>query len=668
MKKLLPLFTILFSVIANSQVVINEVDVANASTDTMEFVEFKSATPNYSLNGLVLVLFNGAGGTTVSYKAYDLSGITTNINGIATIGGSQVVPLPNRTMANATDNIQNGPDAIGLYTGTAANYPTGFVATTTNLVGAIFYTTGTAAANAAITSTQLSALGLTVSINENANSLANTQSIQRKNDGTYEVKVPTPGVPNDGSGTPLNYITTTTNLTTDSVTNLPTVTEGQSITFTFTTTTAVTTSPLVINFSLDNGSFNANDYSGTLSATIPVGSTTITKTVPILDDGVNEGDEEAQFTISTISSGYVVNNNNIVIRVNNINYTVLPFGTPSNPTHGLVSSTAPAGYYNSIEGLSGVALKQGLQDIIANPSIVRAHNYGDAYDIIRVADQNPANSNQVWLIYTEEGRSKLDEQSGNSIVGKYNREHIFCQSRGGFSDGTSGTADGINVWLPTSANDIMAGHADAHHIRAVDGQENSSRNDRNYGVDYNGPSGSTNNGWKGDVARALFYMGVRYNNLNIVNGNPLTTPDGFIGDLTTLLSWNTLDTADDFEMNRNNYIYTWQVNRNPFIDYPTLVDYVYGTNYGQPWHAPVMATTNFDNLKIAVYPNPAKDYVNTYGIVDDTNIEIYDMTGSKVFETNTYQDIKIPLQFASGIYMMKLSSDNKMVTKKLIVN
>ncbi len=662
MKKTYLLFIFFLSVKAFNQVIINEIDPNTTGTDSLEFVEVKSATPNFSLNGFVLVFFNASSGSNVSYMAYDLSGMTTNINGIATLGDSQVTPVPNRNFSN-DNSFQNGPDSVGLYTGTAANYPTGFVATTTNLLNAVFYTT----ANTTISSTLLNQLGLTSYINENENRLKDTQSIQRKIDGTWEVKAPTPGVPNDGSGTPLNYLTTTTNLTTNPVTTLATVTEGQSITFTFTTTTAVTTTPLVINFSLNNGSFNTNDYSGTLSATIPVGSTTITKTVPILDDGVNEGDEEAKFIISTISNGYVVNNNNIFIRVNNINYQTLAFGTPSNPTHGLVLSTAPAGYYASIEGLAGAALKQGLQDIIANPSIVRAHNYGDVYDIIRIADQNPANSNQVWLIYTEEARSKLDKQTGNSIVGKYNREHIFPQSRGGFSDGTSSTADGINVWLPTSANDIMAGHADAHHIRAVDGQENSSRNDRNYGVDYNGPSGSTNNGWKGDVARALFYMGVRYNNLNIVNGNPLTTPDGFIGDLTTLLSWNTLDTADDFEMNRNNYIYTWQVNRNPFIDYPTLATYIYGVNYGQPWHAPVMGTTTFEELKVAVSPNPATDFVATYGIVDDTNIKIFDMTGSKVFETNTYQDIKIPLQFATGIYMMKLSSDNKMTTKKIVV-
>ncbi len=76
------------------------------------------------------------------------------------------------------------------------------------------------------------------------------------------------------------------------------------------------------------------------------------------------------------------------------------------------------------------------------------------------------------------------------------------------------------------------------------------------------------------MARALFYMAVRFNGLDVVNGDPSeyqvdgVTPSGNIGDLATLLTWNTTDPRDDFEMNRNNYIYTWQMNRNPFIDYP----------------------------------------------------------------------------------------------------
>ena len=135
-------------------------------------------------------------------------------------------------------------------------------------------------------------------------------------------------------------------------------------------------------------------------------------------------------------------------------------------------------------------MKQAIQDIIANPNLVREQNYGDAYDILKEADQNPENSSQVWLMYVEQPRSKLDTQTGTSgAAGFWNREHIYCQSRGGFSDATSATPDGIDVWATTNADDIAAGHADAHHIRAEDSPENSLRSNRSYGIDYNGPTG-----------------------------------------------------------------------------------------------------------------------------------------------------------------------------------
>ncbi len=241
-------------------------------------------------------------------------------------------------------------------------------------------------------------LGLTTCINENLNSLPATQSIQRKNDGTYELKVPTPGMNNDGSGIVLNYLRLTTNVST--------ITEGQSLTVTFSTTNAVTGSDLVINFSLNNGAFTTADYSGTTSITIPIGQTVGSTVIPILNGRINDGDEEIKIVVGALRTGYSLYNNNIIIRVNDINFVTLPFGSPANPTRGLVASTAPVGYYSSIEGLSGAALKQGLQDIIANPSVIHAHVYGDIYDILKVADQNPENSNQVWLIYNEAPRSK----------------------------------------------------------------------------------------------------------------------------------------------------------------------------------------------------------------------------------------------------------------------
>jgi hypothetical protein len=668
MKKHYYLLLILFTQFSFCQVFINELDGDTVGSDLLELVELKSTTPNYSLSGLVLVLFNGgtSGTSNLSYQAFDLDGYSTDLNGIFLLGRSGVLPTPSIVFSStfvAAGGLQNGPDGAGLYIGNASDFPLNTAATTTNLMYGFPY-----ASTSTISPTILMGVfGYATCLFENQPTGSVSKSFQRKNDGTWEVKTPTPGIPNDGSGTTLNYVTTTTNLIIDPITTLPTITEGLTINFTFTTTSAVTTTPLVINFSLANGSFTATDYSGALTATIPVGSTSVSKSVLISNDLINDGDEEALFTMQPLSNGYTINNNNTIIRVNNINYNVLPFGTPANPTFGQVTNTKPTNYYDSIEGLAGAALKQGLQNIIANPTVIHGQNYGDIYDILRTADQNPENSNQVWLIYTEEGRSKLDEQKGSNNIGKYNREHIYCQSRGGFADATSSFANGINNWDPAGPDIIATGHADAHHLRAVDANENSSRNDRNYGVDYNGPAGSTSNAWKGDVARALFYMGVRYNGLNVDNGNPSGTPDGHIGDLATLLTWNHLDPADDFEMNRNNYIYTWQINRNPFIDYPTLADYIYGSNFGQPWHAPALGTTTFEDYNVGVFPNPTTNFIQITGIKDTATVVIYNVLGEKVLSLSANDNQIITFDFASGIYNVRISENEQSITKKLIV-
>jgi hypothetical protein len=656
-KLLLFFFCIVFS-ITNAQVVINELDADTPSTDNLEFIELKSATPNFSLDGYVLVFFNGSttGLTSISYYALDLDGKTTDINGIIHFGNSQVSPTPKIIFPSAT--IQNGPDAIGLYLGNASDFPLNTVATATGLIDAIAYSNSTTVQP----TTLMSTFGITICTNENQTNLASTKSIQRKTDGTYEVKTPTPGLNNDGSGIVLTYITMTPSVTS--------ISEGQSFTITFTTSQVVTGSNLVINFVLNNGSFTNTDFSGTLSVTIPVGATTGSTTIQVLNDGVNDGDEELSIFIGTIQAGYSLNNNNVIVRVTDVNFTVLPFGTPANPSYGTVASTAPLGYYSSLEGLSGAALKQALQDIIANPSVVRVHNYDDVWDILKTSDQNPENSNQVWLIYTETPRSKIDLQLGNSNVGKWNREHIYCQSRGGFSTGTdylTPFSDGITIWTATTgANDIGAGVCDAHHIRAVDGQENSSRNNRNYGVDYNGPIATPTTTWKGDVARACFYMAVRYDGLNVVNGNPNENSIGQIGDLATLLTWNQTDPRDDFEMNRNNYIYTWQVNRNPFIDYPNLADYIFGANFGQPWFS-TLSNTDFVLNKVTIYPNPTKDYFIVSGLDTASKIELFNTVGSKVFESEFTGEQQFNIEVTAGIYLAKITMDDKFVIRKILM-
>jgi len=636
------------------QIVINEIDPDTNSTDVLEFIELKSSVPNFYLDGYVLVFFNAGSSPysgTASYFPIDLDGLVTDVNGIILLGNLQVSPAASFIIPQST--IQNGPDAVGLYIGNASDFPLNTPATSSNLIDEIAYSnSGNTSATALMT-----ILGETVSYNENQNGLASTQSIQRKSDGTYEIKTPTPRANNDGSGIVYNGIMV-------SYTSNP-INEGQNFTITFKTDTAVTTN-LYISFTLNNGGFTNSDFLGNLNATILAGTNSASTVIQILNDGVNDGDENMLINIGNIPSNYVLLNNGISIRVHDVNYVIRPWGSPIHPTYGLCPSTVPIGYYSSLEGKSGAILKQAIQDIIANPAVVRGQNYGDVYDVLKTADQNPENSNQVWLMYVEQPRSKLDYQTGTSgSIGFWNREHIYSQSRGGFSDGTSSTPDGIDVWLPTNANDILAGHADAHHIRAEDSPENSSRSNRNYGVDYNGPSGSQGS-WHGDVARALFYMAVRYNGLNVINGDPSDAIVGQIGDLATLLNWNTSDLSDDFEMNRNNIVYTWQMNRNPFIDYPTLADYIWGAHAGETWFS-TLSNDNFDVLKVSVYPNPAQNQITISGLNQKSTIEVYTVSGIKLMNVAFSGETQLPLNLASGMYLAKITSDNKSITKKLII-
>src|SRR5690606_431008 len=121
-----------------------------------------------------------------------------------------------------------GPDVIALYIGNDTDFPLNTLAVNTNVVDAIAYKTQNAHSNP---NNLMDIFGLTVCYNENANGQVVSQSIQRKNDGTFEVKAPTPGANNDGSGIPINYISVSFPQTS--------FTEGDSFNITFTTSEPV---------------------------------------------------------------------------------------------------------------------------------------------------------------------------------------------------------------------------------------------------------------------------------------------------------------------------------------------------------------------------------------------------------------------------------------------
>ena len=652
-RKILQVCTLMFVMQTQAQqFIINEVDSDNPSVDTLEFVEIKSTQPFTSLDGHVLVFYNGAtdGNTALKvYYAISLDGLSTDINGLVVVGNSGVSPTPARIIPNNT--IQNGPDVVAIYQGDIEDFYQYAPIITAGFIHGVGHN------NAATQPTVLmNALGVTSFGNENQLSNRELHSIQRANDGTYYAGTPTPGRLNDGSGFVFNGLTIGVDRA-DKV-------EGTNFDITFTLDEAVE-NDLLFTYTLNYRSFDENDYIADLNVTIPAGQTSIVKTVQLINDEITDGDEMLRIVVGELPEGFQTLNNMITINVVDANYTVANFGTPLNPTYNMVTPTYTYDYYAGLNGLAGNELKQAITNIIANPEVVRKRVYGDLPSFLKQTDQNPENSNQVWLMYKEEPRAKNLYQLTSSGTGYWNREHIYPQSRGGFTDGTNDLISGIDYWELSNAQDINAGHADAHHIRAEDAPTNSSRNNSDFGLnDYNGPTNNQGS-WKGDVARALFYMGMRYEVLTLVDGNPADNSLHQLGDLETLLSWHQLDPADDFEMNRNNIIHTWQMNRNPFIDLPDLVEYVYGSLQNTPYQLTLSNNNNWYGT-FKMYPNPTKEIVTFEGI-DNAEVIIYNMVGQKVKSFYISNHHTESLSLPTGMYQVNILKEGNVHTQKLMI-
>jgi hypothetical protein len=153
--------------------------------------------------------------------------------------------------------------------------------------------------------------------------------------------------------------------------------------------------------------------------------------------------------------------------------------------------------------------------------------------------------------------------------------------------------------------------------------------------------------------------------LEIVNGYP-NGMVGQFGDLATLLDWHRNDPPDDFEMNRNNVVYTWQFNRNPFIDQPDLVEYIWGNMVGQTWSQP-LGIDDANTFIIQLYPNPSNGRIYVKGIQRESDIEVFTIDGRKLSSfhlgSNSYLDLKL----SSGLYLFKINSNGRSIVKKIVV-
>jgi len=126
---------------SSPDVVINEVDCDTPGTDDHEFVElYDGGAGNTALDGLVVVFYNG--NNDASYNSFDLDGYSTDGDGYFLLGNSGVTPTPSITFDNGS--LQNGADAVAIYTGDATDFPNDTPVTTTNLLDAIVYDTNDA--------------------------------------------------------------------------------------------------------------------------------------------------------------------------------------------------------------------------------------------------------------------------------------------------------------------------------------------------------------------------------------------------------------------------------------------------------------------------------------------------------------------------------------------
>jgi len=225
-------------------------------------------------------------------------------------------------------------------------------------------------------------------------------------------------------------------------------------------------------------------------------------------------------------------------------------------------------YYADALGKTGTALKTALNGIIKGHTTV---SYSTVWDALKETDEDPNNSNNVILLYKQTSQAK---NTNGGSVDDWNREHVWAKSHGDF-----GTSRGPGT--------------DLHHLRPTDVTVNSSRGNKDFdmggSVVSEAPLCKTDSdSWeppdevKGDVARMIFYMAVRYEgndgypDLEVVNYSTTGSKNPVHGKLSTLKQWHQQDPVSDFERQRNDKIYTnWQSNRNPFIDRPEWVEAIW---------------------------------------------------------------------------------------------
>lgn len=246
-------------------------------------------------------------------------------------------------------------------------------------------------------------------------------------------------------------------------------------------------------------------------------------------------------------------------------------------------SAIPANYYNSIEGLAESDLKDALHKLIYNHTEVKSYSALPEY--FRTTDRLPG-TEYWWDMYSDM------EVSMYITFGTYmNREHCFPKSWWGGSTSTPAYVDLFHLYPAEAA----ANQAKSNYPLGEVVTSTFDNNVVKVGYATTGQGGGAskvfepNEEYIGDFARTYFYVVTCYQNLTwdskymyMVDRNTYPTLKPWAVDL--LLKWHRADQVSQKEVDRNEAVYGFQGNRNPFIDHPELVEYIWGNKVGQKWH------------------------------------------------------------------------------------
>ncbi len=320
-------------------------------------------------------------------------------------------------------------------------------------------------------------------------------------------------------------------------------------------------------------------------------------------------------------------------------------------------------------GLNGAPLKTALHNIIKNHTVVQ---YSDLWTSFQTTDKKP--NGEVWDMYTDipTGTPVYIFQFGINQCGNYNAEGV-CYNR-------------EHTWPKEyfGGDDSYPMYSDLHHLFATDGWVNNKHAAFPYGkvttATYTSSNGTKlGNGtsytgytdkifepideYKGDFARAYFYMSTRYEgedaswqNWTMANGATLTTSA-----INILLAWHHADPVSQKETDRNNAVFAIQNNRNPFVDFPEFADCIWGTGDCSTIGTKEVEIKNY----ITISPNPAISFMQI-GLKNNNekikDIYIYDITGKELMNTtNTRIDLST---ISNGMYLIKVNTSAKIYFTK----